>query len=50
MAFKPISVDDLKIMLEAGSPSIVDIRDQRSYLSGHIDNAIHLHQDNMDEV
>jgi len=50
MAFQHLSVSDLKSMLETQTVSIVDIRDQQSFMTGHIENAIHLHQENMDEV
>ncbi|MBV1920827.1 MAG: thiosulfate sulfurtransferase GlpE [Pseudomonadales bacterium] len=50
MAFQHLSVSDLKSMLETQAVSIVDIRDQQSFMAGHIGSAIHLHQENMDEV
>ncbi|MBL4761578.1 MAG: thiosulfate sulfurtransferase GlpE [Gammaproteobacteria bacterium] len=50
MAFQHLSITDFKTMLEQQKVAIVDIRDQASYLAGHIENAIHLHQENMDEV
>ena len=50
MAFQHLSVSNLKNMLDTQAVSIVDIRDQQSFMAGHIENAIHLHQENMDEV
>lgn len=50
MAFQHISVQDFKTLKASQPVSVVDIRDQASYLAGHIENAIHLHQENLDEV
>ena len=50
MAFQHLSIPQLKTMMSDSDIAIVDIRDQQSYLAGHIDSAIHLHQENMDKV
>ncbi|OUS28480.1 thiosulfate sulfurtransferase [Gammaproteobacteria bacterium 45_16_T64] len=50
MAFQHISVQDFKALKESQPVSVVDIRDKASFLAGHIQDAIHLHQDNLDEV
>ena len=56
MAFKRISTDEAKQMIEAGSSEepplmmqIVDIRDDQSYAAGHIETAIHLHNANLQD-
>ena len=41
MSFKKISVDQTKQLIEAGDLTILDIRDTQSYSMGHICNAIH---------
>jgi thiosulfate sulfurtransferase len=41
MSFKQISVDETKQLIEAGYITILDIRDPQSYSMGHISNAIH---------
>jgi thiosulfate sulfurtransferase len=40
--FKHISIDQTNTMLQADSAVLVDIRDEQSFLSGHIQGAIHL--------
>jgi thiosulfate sulfurtransferase len=46
-AFQHLSVDDLAVELAAGHQIvIVDIRDPNSFASGHIPNAVRLHDGN----
>jgi len=41
MSFKQISVDQTKQLIKVGNITILDIRDPQSYSMGHISNAIH---------
>lgn len=45
--YKRISIQQAKTLLEDHSATLADIRDQQSFLSAHIDNAFHLHNDNL---
>ena len=42
MGFKQVSVDQTKQLIKAGDITILDVRDLASYSTGHIRNAIHL--------
>ena len=48
--FENISVEKLKNFVEDGSVTILDIRDEQSFKGGHIPDAIHLSNKNIDEV
>ena len=48
--FENISVEKLKNFVEDGSVIILDIRDEQSFKEGHIPDAIHLSNKNIDEV
>ncbi len=39
MAFKHLSVADLKVMLAEQAPVLLDIRDEASFAAGHIDGS-----------
>ena len=41
MSFKHVSVNETKQLIEAGNIMILDIRDPQSYSIGHIRNATH---------
>ena len=41
MGFKNISVEETKQLIDGGNINIIDIRDSGSYSSGHINNAMH---------
>ena len=49
MNFKKISVEETKSLIKGGDVTIVDIRDPQSYSSGHIDDALHLGDDNVEQ-
>ena len=51
MSFKRISVAEAKDLMaqQPGKVQIVDIRDDESFESGHIDEAQHLHNSNLQE-
>ena len=46
--FKNITIEETKKLLNSGA-NIVDIRDQASFLSGHIEKATHLSNESLDE-
>lgn len=46
--FKRISTQQAKTLLDDNTATLADIRDQPSFLSSHIDGAIHLNNDNLD--
>ena len=48
--FENISVEKLKSFVEDDSIKILDIRDEQSFQEGHIPDAIHLSNGNIDEV
>ena len=49
-AYKTINITDAKNMINAGYVVLLDIRDRYSYLQEHIPNAIHLTEDNIEEL
>jgi thiosulfate sulfurtransferase len=49
VAFKHISVEQTQQQLADNTATVVDIRDQQSFLMGHISGAIHLHNDNVEQ-
>ena len=46
--YKRISTQQAKTLLDDNAATLVDIRDQQSFLTSRIDTAIHLHNDNLD--
>ena len=48
--FENISVEKLNSFVECDSVKIFDIRDEQSFQEGHIPDAIHLNNQNIDEV
>ncbi len=50
MSFQRISVAQAKAMIDAENVTLLDIRDQQSYLAGHVNNAIHLTNENLEGV
>lgn len=49
MTFKRISTDQVHTMIDNDKVTLVDIRDKASFLSAHIDEAIHLDNSNIDQ-
>lgn len=47
--YKRISIQQAKALLDDNTATLADIRDQQSFLSSHINNAFHLHNDNLDK-
>ena len=48
MSFQCISVDEAKKLIDENNLTIIDIRDYNSFSQGHIDNAIHVEDLNID--
>lgn len=48
MSFQCISVDEAKKLIDKNNLTIIDIRDYNSFSQGHIDNAIHVEDLNID--
>lgn len=42
--FKSISVADSKQLIAEQQPMILDCREVKDYIAGHIDNAMHVHE------
>ncbi len=50
MSFQHLSVTELEQMLAEGeSPAVLDIRDPASFSAGHIEGAVHLTNDNVQQ-
>ena len=47
--FKQIDIHEAKKMLEKQAVTIIDIRDAQSYSQGHIENAVLVNDDNLNE-
>ncbi len=47
MAFKHISIDDFKTLSREKSITLIDIRDPQSFAAGHIEDAIHISDQNV---
>jgi thiosulfate sulfurtransferase len=45
MAFKRISIDEAKMLIDSGGVTIADVRDSGAHESGHIENSVHLQQE-----
>lgn len=50
MAFKRISIEQAQNIIATENVSLLDIRDPDSYAAGHIENAIHVTNQNVDAV
>ena len=48
MSFDCISIEDTKRLLEKDGVTVIDIRDISSFSKGHINNAIHIDDINID--
>ena len=48
MSFRCISAEEAKQILDNDNLTIIDIRDQNSFSNGHIENAIHVEDLNID--
>ena len=50
MNFKRISTEEAKVLIvDSPGMNIVDIRDDEAFERGHIENAVHLHNSNIQE-
>jgi len=48
MSYQCISIDDTKSLLKKENVTIIDIRDNNSFSNGHIENAQHIEDINID--
>ena len=48
MTFKCISIEDTKKLLEKDNVTIIDIRDFNSFSQGHVNNAMHVEDINIE--
>ena len=48
MSFETIDIAEAQSLIENQQVTIIDIRDPASYASGHIDNAIHIDNSNLE--
>lgn len=48
MAYERISIEQAKQLIANENAVVIDIRDQGSYNAGHIDIAVHVHNDNVE--
>lgn len=44
MKYKNISIPDAKKLIQEANPMIIDCRATSDYKSGHLENALHLHE------
>ena len=49
MTFKCISIDEAKTLIDKGDVTIADVRDAGAHRSGHIENAINIQQDSVQD-
>jgi thiosulfate sulfurtransferase len=49
MMFKCISIDEAKVLIDNGGVTIADVRDAGAHELGHIQNAINLQQDSVQD-
>ncbi len=50
MTYQCISVEQANHLIEEGDVTILDIRDPQSFAQGHIPNAVHVTNSNVEEV
>jgi len=48
MAYETISIEQAKLLITNESAVVIDIRDQVSFNTGHIDVAVHVHNNNVE--
>ena len=49
MSFKEITVAEVKTLMETNKITVIDIRDPGSYEAGHIENALHVDDSNVQQ-
>jgi len=49
MPFKEITVAEVKTLMETKEITMIDIRDPNSYTAGHIENALHVDDSNVEQ-
>ena len=50
MAFERISIEQAEQLLQTENATLLDIRDPDSYAAGHVENAIHVTNQNVESV
>jgi thiosulfate sulfurtransferase len=50
MKFKTISIADSKQLIKKSNPMILDCRDLKDYRAGHLEDALHIHEDLKDSL
>lgn len=50
MSYQCISVEEAKEIMASESATLLDIRDQHSFLNGNIEQSVHLTNENVDEI
>lgn len=50
MAFERISIEQAEQLIQSENATLLDIRDPDSYAAGHIQDAIHVNNQNVDSV
>lgn len=50
MTYKCISVEEAETLIEKGYATLLDIRDPHSFAAGHIENSIHVSNDNVAQI
>lgn len=50
MTYTCISIDQAKELIKSGEATILDIRDPESFMRGHIQDSIHVSNDNVEEI
>lgn len=50
MTYTCISIDQAEALIQEGEVTLLDIRDPESFMRGHIEHAIHVTNDNVEEI
>ena len=50
MSFKCISIEEAEVLIAAGDTTLLDIRDAGSYAAGHIDQSVHVSNENVEQI
>ena len=49
MAYETIEIDQARALIADGNATVIDIRDEASFASGHIEEAQHVNNDNLEQ-
>ena len=50
MSYQRISIDEAEALIETTDATLIDIRDQQSFEAGKVNNAIHVTNENVEQV